>query len=498
MKTLHYHLYEEGKIGMCNMLMSVENALLLAKLTDRDKIIFYLKYPLYNSKKTIFDLYDIDFNYEINYGTVPNCIKLEHDFHNACIYLEEPNKGFLNDRTKLIDINKYINIEEYSTLNSNTLSFYSYLFYLNSNRKELQDWLKNALKPKEVYLQAAKDIVEQLKNIYGEYNSIHVRRGDYLNTSNLNKNIECKDLDISFDNNKLLVVHSDEFSDYFSCLKEKYSNIWFIDSALQYEDNAEKGLISLLVASYSSDFIGTMLSTYTAYIQRYRMYNGLKEEFKYLYSQSHNIKLINNKFKENSFGTNTWNRIDLHELKPICFWFREWQESYYKNSLKQELKIVPNFIKQQEIDFILSQLNDTEYFARENRNRTVLNTQEGILKDLIQRACIHLNLNYNNVEHGLQVFKQYKGGETFLHTDSIYEDAKGKRVTSVLFYLNDDFTGSYIDFPYLGVRISPSKGTMINYPLINEWNEQDILWSHSASVITKGYKVMAYFSVKEK
>lgn len=39
---------------------------------------------------------------------------------------------------------------------------------------------------------------------------------------------------------------------------------------------------------------------------------------------------------------------------------------------------------------------------------------------------------------------------------------------------------------------------MITYPLINEWNEQDKRWSHSASVITKGTKVMCYFSIKEK
>lgn len=505
MKILHYNIYEEGRVGMSNILMSIENALLIAKLTDRDKIVFYCPKNIFNSKdKKIFDLYDIDFEYEISLTSIDESIvSLEHGLHNLCIYTDEyPTKNFLNGRTNVLNINDYTKYQEFRTKNNETLGFYSYLFYFSDNnkRKVLQDWLKNTLKPKQRYLDYAKDIVNQIRSVYGTYSSIHVRRGDYLFTSNRNKDIQCQDLDLSnLNNNNLLIIHSDESSDYFSCLKDKYKNIWYIDNTLS-GDTVEKGLVSLLVASYSDDFIGTMFSTFTSYIQRYRMYNGLTEDFKFLYSQKEDVLLYNNRFKESSFGENTWNRITINDsLRQICFWFREWQESYYQKSLKQQVRLVPDFVDEETTKYIISKLSTNEFFERENRNRTVLDTENDlVIKNLVVKACEELGYNPNQVEYGLQVFKQYKGGETFLHTDSVFEDERGKRIASILFYLNDEFEGSYIDFPYIGVKVKPKKGTMITYPLLNEWNEQDLRWSHSASVITKGYKIMSYFSIKQK
>jgi len=507
MKILHYNVYESGKVGMCNILMSIENALLIAKLTNRDKIIFYCKHGIFNSESglTIFDLYDIKYNYEVVKEDVNTSIpKLQYDLHTSCIYNnDEPTKDFLNGRTNIININDYKELQQFSTFNSSTLAYYSYLFYFsNSNqRKILQDWLKETLTPKEQYLNKSLEIVKSLKNVYKGFNSIHVRRGDYLYTQNTkNKSIEAKDFNLTFPTDELLIINTDEKDlSYFDSLKEKYPNIWFIDNSLS-GDTVEKGLVSLLVSSYSNDFIGSMFSTFTGYIQRYRMYNGLKEDFKYLYSQRDNLKLVNNRLPEDSFGENTWIRNKLpDDLKQIAFWFREWQESYYQESFSQMVRVVPDFVDEDTIEYIMSKATSKEYFQRENRNRTVLDTiNDPIINKLVRKACKTLGYNYNNIEHGLQVFKQYKGGQTFLHTDSVFEDVQGKRLASVLFYLNDDFKGSNINFPYMGISIAPKKGVMITYPLINEWNEQDVRYSHEASVITEGYKVMCYFSIKEK
>ena len=46
---LHYNLYQDGNIGMSNLMTSVENALVIAYLTKRNKIIFYGNKYLYNS-----------------------------------------------------------------------------------------------------------------------------------------------------------------------------------------------------------------------------------------------------------------------------------------------------------------------------------------------------------------------------------------------------------------------------------------------------------------
>jgi len=53
MKILHYDIYQAQAVGMSNVVMSVENALIIAFLTKRDKIVFYGNNNLFlsNSKK---------------------------------------------------------------------------------------------------------------------------------------------------------------------------------------------------------------------------------------------------------------------------------------------------------------------------------------------------------------------------------------------------------------------------------------------------------------
>ena len=53
----------------------------------------------------------------------------------------------------------------------------------------------------------------------------------------------------------------------------------------------------------------------------------------------------------------------------------------------------------------------------------------------------------------------------------------------------------YLDFPYIKTRISPAKGMMMCFPIINKYGEQTPDFSHSASVITKGRKLMCYLTL---
>ncbi len=509
MKTLHYNIYNNGNVGMCNVLMSVENALFIAKLTKREKIIFYCSNTLYNSNdKTIFDLYDIGFKYEVVKSDVINeSIKpLEVDFFNTCLYYKEkPTKDFLNNRKFTLDLSLYEDLEEFRTLNNNTLAFYSYLFYIPDKhlRKELQDFVRFNVVPKSEYKHKASLVHSAIvKKTNGMFNGIAVRRGDYKFVKGTNNNnINLENITINLNSKTPLLVASDEISsEYFECLKSKFDKVLFVEDFIEESDLSAKGLITLIVMSNCLDFIGTMYSTFTAYIQRYRKYLGYNEEFKYLYSQNPSISLINNKMVEGPFGENTWTRLGfITDINNSAFWNREYPECYYNKKDNQDIKIVPDFLSSKDCEFIMSLCNNSEYFSNENRNRTViLINQYSEIQNIVNKACLKLGYNLINVEPSLQIFKQYKGGQTFLHCDSVHEDNKGKRIASVLFYLNDDFDGSYIDFPYIGLRISPKKGTMINYPLLNEWGEQDLKWAHSASVITKREKIMCYFSIKEK
>jgi hypothetical protein len=510
MKVLHYDLYQNQKVGMSNVVMSVENALIIAFLTRREKIIFYGNELLFNSQnKRIQDLYSILFDVEFKQAfEKPIVDTLPTNFYDTVFYYEnEPNADFINKRKSCIDLKKWENVEEFSTLNNETLAYYSYLFYLEQERIPLVKKLKETFFPKIEYQQKAQEIVHSINKLYSGFNSVHVRRGDYLLTGSENKNIKSKDflpiLESHFEDNKLLVVHTDEEDlTYFDDIKKKYSNIWFIDLAILGYDVAEKGLISLLVASHSDKFIGTMKSTFTGLIQRYRIYNEKLEDFIYLYSQINNVHLEKGMFKKESFSQYPWNYSYLtNEFKQIAFWIREYESCYpQKRYPVQALRMYPNFITIEESSYIITKAksNTSEYFERETRNRFILDKNDPIAKEIMERSCKILGYDLEKIESSIQVFTQYKEGQTFWHMDSLAPDYQGLRIASILFYLNEDFKGSKIEFPFLGVTWQPKKNTMLSYPLVNEFGEMNKLTSHSASIITEGTKYMCYFDIKEK
>lgn len=323
---MNYHIYENGHVGMCNVLMSAENALILALLSNQNINFIHQGY-LFNSEKklTLFDLYDVNYNVVHNTYIQTESV-LPYDLHDTVIYKGEfPNEDFINGRNKLINLKDY---NTFSTKNSDTLGFYSYLFYLQ-NSGEVHSFIKNVIKPKRKYEKIALDILKELPS----FNCINVRRGDYLYIpNNRNNEIETKDflpiLEYHFDNKQLLVVSDETNKDYFKLLESKYQVKYIQDLIKGDLDTAERGLIALIVASYSSNFIGTLKSTFSAMIQRYRKYNGLTEDFKYLYSQDPNLILENGKMLE-KVGKYSWNRLYLPQnLKEINFWIREYPESY--------------------------------------------------------------------------------------------------------------------------------------------------------------------------
>lgn len=521
MKILHYNLYNDGRIGMCNLLMSVECAVAIAILTKRDKILFYGSEKLFNthSSKSLFDLYDINFPYELMHTNQieQSILSLPANLHNTVLYhTDRPTPEFVNNRQNIINLLDFEVLPEFRTLDNQTLAFYSYLFYFGNRRYELVQKIKEIVVPKIQYVNIAKQHVDEIKKIYKDgFNSLHIRRGDYLYTENRNRDVTGSEITENvreqFKSGSLLVVHTDEKElSYFDSLKSITPNVWFIDQdiakSFPHLDITEVALISLLIASHSDNFVGTWFSTFTSYIQRYRLYNGLKEEFKFAYTQDISYPLEKNKIKSGSFGETTWNRAEYPErLKQVSFWINEWPESFPANPdifAQQSLRLFPNFLSKEESEYIMGKMkydNENEYYSRENRKRTTFSIHnDSILEKLARRACNVLGYDYNCIENNIQLFAQFQGGETFSHVDSVHSDYQGRRIASILFYLNDDYDGSFIDFAYLGTSIKPKAGTMIAYPLLDEFNEQNKLWTHSASLITKGTKLMCYFSLKEK
>ena len=321
---MNYHLYCNGNIGCCNAKMSAENALILALLSNQNINFIHSGY-LFNSEKklTIFDLYDVNYNVVHNQFIQTENI-LPYDLHNTVIYKNKiPDMEFINDRTKIINLNDY---KTFSTKNTDTLGFYSYIFCLDKKEKhQVEEFLKNTITPKWKYEKVALEILKELPS----FNCINVRRGDYLYIpNNKNNQIEVKHflpvLEYHFDNKPLLVVSDETDKSYFKLLESKYQVKYIQDLIKGDFDTAERGLIAMIVASYSSNFIGTLKSTFSAMIQRMRKQNGYLEDYKFLYSQDDNLILENGKMLE-KVGKYAWNKVYLPQnLKEINFWIREW------------------------------------------------------------------------------------------------------------------------------------------------------------------------------
>ena len=321
---MNYHTYQNFHIGTCNALMSAENALILALLSNQNINFIHSGY-LFNSEKklTFFDLYDIDYNIAHNQYIQTESI-LPYDLHDTVIYKNQiPDEEFINGRYKIINLNDYTT---FSTKNSDTLGFYSHMFCLDKKEKhQVEEFLRKTIKPKWKYEKIALDILKELPN----FNCINVRRGDYLHIPNTkNRYIETKDflpiVEYHFDNKPLLIVSDETDKSYFKLLESKYQVKYIQDLIKGDFDTAERGLIAMIVASYSSNFIGTLKSTFSAVIQRMRKQNGYSEDYKFLYSQDDNLILENGKMLE-KVGKYAWNKVYLPQnLKEINFWIREW------------------------------------------------------------------------------------------------------------------------------------------------------------------------------
>jgi hypothetical protein len=505
---LHFVLYNHGHAGMCNILMSVQNALIIAKLTNREQIIFYSDAHVFNSSKKlgIFDFYDVKYKFSVKpLSEYPENIASLPDFSNCCFYKQvRPNPSFLNGR-QAVDLDSLAALENIGAYEL-TLGYYSYLFFLKSALKdELVDFVKEAITPKQKYLSDALKI----KQKYDSYQSIHIRRGDYLSvpgTRNAVVTWEEMLANISplLDKDVPVLIHTDEADEaYFQPMAEAGYTLCFFEKELLSDlDDAEKGLISLLVAAHADCFMGTMISTFTGIIQQYRRQHGDYSPFKYLYSQMDSLKLRAGEIASLSFGVYTWNRLELPDgFKKILFFTMEYPECYPDKDFKLDyaLNIYPEFLITKEAEYLAGVFESekvTDNDSRQNRNRTVLHLdQNEALREIVMRVIKTTGIKDHSFENEVQFFDQQEGGETFLHSDSLTGHTGAKRGLSVLFYLNDDYEGGHLDFPFINMRISPSMGMMMCFPIANKYGEQVADFSHSASVITKGNKRMCYLTL---
>ena len=76
-------------------------------------------------------------------------------------------------------------------------------------------------------------------------------------------------------------------------------------------------------------------------------------------------------------------------------------------------------------------------------------------------------------------FLKYQLGQEY----KIHDDFSviNKRAISFLVYINDDYEGGHLEFPYLGLKIKPEKNSLIIFP-------SNFLFGHIAHPVTSGTK----------
>lgn len=324
MRFLRFDIYEDGHVGFFNNLMSLELSVGLCVLSNRRLLLNMPLKPVFNSENrlTLLDLVELAYPYQTgSFNELES--ELLPDLHAHQIGVG--------------DLQQFDDCPVISNCNSNTLGYYSYVLPSDMRVIFACNYL---LTIKETYRRAASSIVSHLRQHYGQFASVHIRRADFLKVHNRTGTVTPEEMASAMrchvPQDCFLLIHSDEMDPpYFAPIVSCYPKHCLIDIALFREffphtmDSAEIGIVSALIASESDIFLGTMFSTFTGYIHRKRLLNGKNGAFLYLYNQRPGgIEFRDGRILENGGTGPTWERIAMPcDLYSSCFWWREWPES---------------------------------------------------------------------------------------------------------------------------------------------------------------------------
>ena len=379
MKHLYHVVYRRGDAGLSNLIMSVELGVVLAHLTGRVLVLAENNTPVANvvaydgllpetKSSVITDLLDLPIPWidgeDFDLGgrealELTDKPPWESLFcHPLSVPQDSPDfEAFRRGRQQILTYGpelQDIPVLKYgSGTGEDTFGFYSYFFYLDQpTRRSVHDLLKR-MKPKPALAALAARIAEDL----APFNAAHIRRGDFkvtLGVTTLDRSAQhvVDALKPHFDPAERLVILTDEMSDpIFEDVAKAYPDHVFLDHyilenyrteflELPCRDSIALAYLCQLVAAYSEDFVGSMTSTFTSLIQRYRGNRGKRESFKFLWNEipdegadikrgrhrfSECVPLENGMMVEERSGPYSWNRINPR-LNPA--WMREWPESF--------------------------------------------------------------------------------------------------------------------------------------------------------------------------
>ncbi|MAV56355.1 MAG: hypothetical protein CMI79_02315 [Candidatus Pelagibacter sp.] len=327
MKYLIYDLF--SGVGLCNQLFSLETAIYMANISKR-KLILLIKNPLCHCGKSSWDfgyllnfltndfLNYLPYGFDVYYKNVPDDINViinDNKQTKKIVYSNRFSQLVFVDRVLDTQINQqdiqdfchnrdkcYLYFDEnsnytYLYINQSNASRCFYNFYTTSDNYKLMYDICKSLKFKNVFYDIANNIYNELNNSKNSYNIfLHLRFGDhYKNESFLTRNndIMLKNIIPYIDGHKtnlispkvyllcdnkknteflnklsqykpILIdsISNNHFDNYF-----KKNNMLFYDFHETRDNSINHAIIDMILSTKSDEFIGTITSTFSHYIQ---------------------------------------------------------------------------------------------------------------------------------------------------------------------------------------------------------------------------------------
>lgn len=464
MRYLYYTNYQSGDSGLSNGIMSIEVGVILAHLTNRLLVLDGNVSPPANivsydgrvsnlQPSRITDLLDIPVPW-----VEPDAVDLQGlesleltnlSLGDFAFYFPKTLDLSSNDAQSFArDRNHWLTVggehEEIPVLrlsedplvpgtphHRTNLCNYSYQFYLDNEMRRSVWRLLQRMQAKRSFAELAARVARDI----GPFNAVHLRRGDFkvtygVTTLDRKPSEAIEAMDQVFERKDPLVIVTDERNDpFFNEIKLAYPNHYFIDwhildnygaefAQLPQTDSLSLAFLSQLVAAEAKEFMGTMTSTFTGIIQRYRGNRGKHEAFRYLWNElpesgheiergrhtfSECIPLERGEMIEQFEGPYSWNRVS-QLLNPA--WMREWPESFLTPEVTVTGAIVakPSGGANVLTSYVAtSTRQEVIHVTFENVQIAVWSNDAAILRRLAPEFGVQLHTQPNNVIANLEI-----------------------------------------------------------------------------------------------
>jgi hypothetical protein len=179
-----------------------------------------------------------------------------------------------------------------------------------------------------------------------------------------------------------------------------------------------------------------------------------------------------------------------------------------KNAGGLKVSVIDDFLTPEECDYLI-ELSQPKYehskTMKNNDGREIhegrtsftafLNIKDKLVDDIYAKGARILGIPIENFEY-LQCTSYDENQEYRRHHDAFSKTEKdtlkfGQRISTILIYLNDDFTGGGTYFPLIDIRVRPKKGSAAVWHNLLENGERDSDVYHAGLPVIEGKKYIS-------